>query len=107
MYEPAEGVTEGTAAAASPRPHIKSPALRGEESEANKMSKRKFVKLRAAMYEAEITQADIARELGKCYNYISARMTGREPFNVDEVRQIGTLLHIDRSQWLDYFMEGA
>ena len=50
------------------------------------MPKRKFAKLKAAMYEAEITQADIAREVGRSVNYISLRMTGREPFNVEEVK---------------------
>ena len=71
------------------------------------MPKRKFAKLKAAMYEAEITQADIAREVGRSVNYISLRMTGREPFNVEEVKKIGTMLHLDRAQWLDYFLEGA
>ena len=48
------------------------------------MPRRKFAKLKAAMYEAGITQPELARATGK---------------------QIGTLLHIDRAQWLDYFME--
>lgn len=71
------------------------------------MPKRKFAKLKAAMYEAEITQADIAREVGRSVNYISLRMTGREPFTVEEVKKIGTMLHLERAQWLDYFLEGA
>lgn len=71
------------------------------------MAKRKFAKLKAAMYEAGLTQADIAQAMGRCCNYVNHRMNGHKPFNLEDVRQIGTLLHIDRAQWLDYFMEGA
>ncbi len=71
------------------------------------MARRKFAKLKTAMFEAEITQADLARATGKGITYISRRMNGHEPFDLEDVRKIGMLLHIDRAQWLDYFMEGA
>lgn len=79
----------------------------GKDGHRARIIKRKFAKLKAAMYATEITQADIAREVGRSVNYISLRMTGREPFNVEEVKKIGTMLHLDRAQWLDYFLEGA
>ncbi len=71
------------------------------------MARRKFAKLKAAMYEAEVTQADLARETGKGNTYITRRMNGHQPFDTEDMRKIGTLLHIDRAQWLDYFMEGT
>ena len=71
------------------------------------MPRRKFAKLKAAMYEAEITQPDLAQATGKSLAYICRRMNGHDVFDLDDVRAIGTLLHLDRAQWLDYFMEGA
>ena len=71
------------------------------------MARRKFAKLKAAMFEAEITQADLVKVTGKSSSSISRILNGHKPFDLNDVRQIGTLLHIDRAQWLDYFMEGA
>ena len=69
------------------------------------MARRRFAKLKVAMYEAEVTQADIAKRIGAGITYVSRRMNGREPFNTDDIRQIGEMLHLDRAQWLDYFMD--
>lgn len=71
------------------------------------MSRRKFAKLKAALYEAELTQPDLARATGRGLTYISRWMNGREPFNMEDVQKIGTLLHLDRAQWLDYFTDGV
>lgn len=69
------------------------------------MPQRKFTRLKAAMYEAGITQPELARATGKGLTYISRRLNGREPFNMEDVRQIGTLLQLERAHWLDYFMD--
>ena len=71
------------------------------------MARSKFAKLKAAMYEAEVTQSDLTKAIGRGATYISLRMNGHQPFDTEDMRKIGTLLHIDRAQWLDYFMEGT
>lgn len=69
------------------------------------MPRRKFAKLKAAMYEAEITQADLARATGRGTTYIARRLNGREPFNIEDMKHIGAMLSLPRSAWLDYFTD--
>ncbi len=70
------------------------------------MARRKFARLKSALYEAELTQADIARACGRGTTYISRRMNGREPFNTADMLVIGRLLDLPRDQWLNYFVDG-
>ncbi|MFR8012247.1 MAG: hypothetical protein ACLU8W_10900 [Clostridia bacterium] len=67
--------------------------------------RRKFSKLKALMFEQEISQEYIARQLGRGTTYVARRMNAHEPFTTEDMRIIGNLLDIPRSEWLDYFME--
>lgn len=71
------------------------------------MARRKFAKLKAAIYEAELTQEDLAKACGRSMTYISRRMTAKEPFDTKDMKAIGGLLQLDRAHWLDYFMDDA
>lgn len=67
--------------------------------------RKKFLKLKTLMFEKEITQEDIARQLGRGTTYVSHRMNGHEPFNTRDMKIIGDLLGIHSLQWGDYFIE--
>ncbi len=69
------------------------------------MARRKFAKLKALMFEQEVTQADIAKATGRSQTYIASRMTGREVFDLNDMKVIASLLDLPREKWLDYFME--
>ncbi len=69
------------------------------------MARRKFAKLKALMFEQEVTQADIAKAAGRSLTYIASRMTGREVFDLNDMKVIAELLDLSREKWLDYFME--
>lgn len=69
------------------------------------MARRKFAKLKALMFESEITQKDLVGVIGRKTTYISHRMTGAEPWNLNDVRKIAEFLEIPREQWLNYFMD--
>ena len=69
------------------------------------MARRKFARLKALMYEQEITQADLVPVMGHGTTYISERLNGKQPWDTDGMRAVGNLLGIPRDQWLDYFME--
>lgn len=69
------------------------------------MARRKFAKLKALMFEQEVTQADIAKAAGRSQTYIASRMTGREVFDLNDMKIIAGLLNLPREKWLDYFME--
>lgn len=71
------------------------------------MARRKFAKLKALMFEQEVTQADIAKAAGRSKTYIASRMTGREAFDLNDMRIIASLLDLPREKWLDYFMEDS
>lgn len=71
------------------------------------MAKRKFAKLKAAMYEAEITQEDIAKACGRGKTFVMRRFNGYEPFDTELMTCIAGLLGLPREQWLDYFMDDA
>lgn len=69
------------------------------------MARRKFAKLKALMYEREVIQADLAEALGRSQTYIVVRMGGKEPWNLEDIQAIGTMLEIPREQWLDFFID--
>lgn len=71
------------------------------------MARRKFAKLKALLYEKELIQADLAREVGRSGTYITVRMNGKEPWSLDDVQVIGKMLEIPREQWLDYFIDST
>lgn len=69
------------------------------------MRKRRFSRLKTAIFEKELSQAFIAKKLGRGTTYLSRRMTGREPFTTADMARIGAILGIPREEWLDYFMD--
>lgn len=71
------------------------------------MARRKFARLKSALFEAELTQADIARACGRGKTYISRRLNGREPFNTNDMKAIAGLLGLPREQWLDFFSDDS
>ena len=70
------------------------------------MAKRKFGKLKALLYEQEITQNDIAQLLGRGRGYVSARLNGRASFTLAEASKLAHLLDIPEEKWAEYFAEG-
>lgn len=71
------------------------------------MARRKFAKLKTAIFEAELTREDLAKACGRGVTYISRRLNAREPFDTEDMKAIGNLLGLDRARWLDYFMDDA
>lgn len=71
------------------------------------MAKRKFSKLKARMFEQDISQQYLAKRLGKGITYLSRRLNAHEPFTTEDMQAIGLVLEIPRDQWLDYFIESA
>ena len=71
------------------------------------MARRKFSKLKTALYEAELTQEDLAKACGRGRTYIRLRFNGQSPFDTEDMKIIGGLLGLPREQWLDYFMDDA
>lgn len=71
------------------------------------MARRKFAKLKTAMYEAELTQDDLAKACERGKTYISRRLNAKEPFTTNDMKAIAGLLGLPREQWLDYFLDDA
>lgn len=69
------------------------------------MRKRRFSRLKTAIFERELSQAFIAQKLGRGTTYVSRRMTGKEPFSTADMAAIGAILGLPRGEWLDYFMD--
>lgn len=67
------------------------------------MARRKFAKLKALMYEKEITQLDVAHQIGRSGSYVAKRMNSQASFTLEDIRTIGTMLSIPREKWLEYF----
>lgn len=71
------------------------------------MARRKFAKLKALMFEQDVSQEYLAKKMGRCVTYLSRRMNAHESFTIEDMRVISAVLDIPREQWLDYFMEPA
>lgn len=69
------------------------------------MAKKKFLKLKSAMVEHDITQAEAAKRIGKGLTYLSERMTGKRSFSFNDARLLGQMLDIPKSEWADYFTD--
>jgi len=70
------------------------------------MSRRKYGALKTLMYEREITQDDVAREIGMPASTLKRRFSGREPWDTDLMERVGEVLDIPIDQWLHYFYDG-
>ncbi len=62
-----------------------------------------FRKLRALIFENDITQADIAQKIGKSKAYVSLRMQGKYDFNLGDIYAIIEILKIPPEKVLEYF----
>ena len=69
------------------------------------MARRKFAKLKNLLFEQELTQADVAREIGRGMTYVTRRMNGRDAWTFADAEKLGSLLGISRTEWADYFTE--
>ncbi len=69
------------------------------------MAKKRYMKLKALMFEKDVRQIDLVPVIRRKTAYIAARMNGKYPWNTAEMKAIGELLGIPRSQWLEFFME--
>ena len=63
----------------------------------------KYKRLRGKMREEGITGNDLARWMGMTPNSISARMTGRVSWSLQDAYQILDYLSIPREELYDYF----
>ena len=70
------------------------------------MAKR-HANLRGALVAADITEKYLARKLLRGVTYVSHRMSGKEPWALDECYQILDLLHIPHDQLHIYFPPGG
>ncbi len=64
---------------------------------------RAFKELKCRMVMQDIIQDDICNTIGKSKSYVTARMAGRAPWNMDEIYAICRLLEIDLQDIPKYF----
>lgn len=64
-------------------------------------------KLRGALMALDIDGAYLARRLLRCPNYVSERMTGHKPWNIDECYRILDLIGAPHSALAEYFPPGG
>lgn len=62
-----------------------------------------YRKLRARMFEFDITQEDLRKLFKKSYSYITPRMTGKTPWSMDDVYKLCGLLKIPYDEITLYF----
>ena len=66
---------------------------------------RKFHRLRVRFAELDLTQNEAARLAGLAPSTLTTRMTGRVPFNVNEVQALCCVLDIPTDQIGAFFFE--
>lgn len=60
-------------------------------------------KLKAELFANDITQQMLCKELNRSQTYMSQRMTGKRPFDMEDVYQICDLLEIPYGKIYEYF----
>lgn len=68
---------------------------------------RKFKKLKALLFEKEIKQTELCKELGKSQTYLTDRLMGRRSFELDTVYQLCKMLGIEYAEIPVYFPPGG
>lgn len=63
----------------------------------------KFKKLKTLMFSNDIDQKTLCVELGKSQTYLTNRMTGKQPFEIDVVYAICDYFEIPYEQISEYF----
>ena len=66
---------------------------------------RKFHKLRVRFAEFELTQNEVARRAGIPPSTLTARMTGRLPFNTREIQALSKVLDIPLDRIGEFFFD--
>lgn len=69
------------------------------------MARRKLAKLKALLYEREMTYPDVAALMGHGLTYVCRRMNGHEPWTFEDAAKLSRVLDIPSAEWADYFME--
>lgn len=67
--------------------------------------KYRFMKLRLRIMEKQMTHEYVAERIGRSATYLSTRMTGKDPFDTNDIRKLASLLEICPTDWLEYFFE--
>lgn len=65
----------------------------------------RFMKLRLKIMEKQMTHEYVAERIGRSATYLSTRMTGKDPFDTNDIRKLADLLEIEKADWLAYFFE--
>lgn len=66
-----------------------------------------FKKLKTVMYANDIDQKMLSGVIGKSQTYVTRRITGRAPFDMDEVYTICDYLQIPYEKIPEYFPKGG
>lgn len=64
------------------------------------LTDRVITELRIAFARERIPQAEVARRLGKNYDWITRRMAGETPITLDDLEQITGVVGIDLAELL-------
>lgn len=68
---------------------------------------RKHAKLRGALVAADITERQLAQKLLRGMTYVSHRMSGKEPWALDECYKILDIIHAPHEQLHLFFPPGG
>lgn len=60
-------------------------------------------KVRGRMAELNLTQKDVARELGLAPPTVSQKLNRVRPMDLDEAEKLATLLQLESNQFSEYF----
>ncbi len=66
-----------------------------------------FKKLRLRFVELDMTQSEVSRRAGMAESTLTARMTGRLPWNSDEITRVAKVLDIQTDQIGAFFFTDA
>lgn len=66
-----------------------------------------FRKLKGKLRELELTQDDICKKLHRSRGYLSARITGKASWELDECFEILDIIGEPREKFLEYFPKGG
>lgn len=67
----------------------------------------RYKKLRTVMYANEINQKTLGKEIGRSATYMSQRITGKVPFDMDDVYSICNYLKLPIAEISEYFPHGG
>lgn len=64
------------------------------------LTERVITELRVALVRERVPQAEVARRLGRNYDWITRRMSGETPITLDDLEQIAAVAGIDVAELL-------